>query len=671
MSNADFNACMPQEFWREVVDRVAAEVPGTLLLAEAFWLMEGYFVRTLGMHRVYNSAFMNMMRDEENAKYRMVLKNTLEFDPDIMKRYVNFMSNPDERTAIDQFGDGDKCFGVAAMMATLPGLPMFGHGQVEGFTEKYGMEYRRPRYNEDASHWLVDRHQREIAPLLHQRELFAESGNFLLYDFFTDSGSVDENVFAYSNRCDDRHALVIYNNRYSTTSGTVDWSAAFADKQQGQLRQVRLRDGLGLSGDGSALVAYRDSVTNLEYLRPAWKLLEQGFRVDLKAYQCHVFLNWREMYATAGKPWDKLCEHLNGRGVPDLEDALVGLALHPVHEALRRLLHTSVLGALAELSEHPPIAKGSAKEKEYKQQQENFCEMAWTRSEDFLREAHLAYNERTGVRRAIPLEKISSLREKFCAHMKAAMEIPSLEKYFPTPWTESMRRLVPSLSPKQMATSIWGPILSWCVLMLAGESLDAERPEEAALRLFDTLRLREPLAHVFTGLGFEGEDCWRAAARIKVGLLQAQIEDAVANPKKVVAVEAAEVEAVVDIDDLKIVEEMEPVAEIAKPATDEAVVVKPTALLAEELWQDPDVRWLTGLHETQSRQYFNREAYEDLLWWLQLPELCKLAGATTRDRVAMAEIVRKVEAVMQSAEAAGYCLEKLLRPASSPSIQIP
>ena len=49
-------------------------------------------------------------------------KNTLEFDPDIMKRYVNFMSNPDERTAIDQFGKGDKCFGVAALMSTLPGI---------------------------------------------------------------------------------------------------------------------------------------------------------------------------------------------------------------------------------------------------------------------------------------------------------------------------------------------------------------------------------------------------------------------------------------------------------------------------------------------------------------------------------------------------------------------
>jgi hypothetical protein len=59
-----------EEFWREVVDRVAAEVPDTLLLAEAFWLMEGYFVRTLGMHRVYNSAFMNMLKTRRTPKYR-------------------------------------------------------------------------------------------------------------------------------------------------------------------------------------------------------------------------------------------------------------------------------------------------------------------------------------------------------------------------------------------------------------------------------------------------------------------------------------------------------------------------------------------------------------------------------------------------------------------------
>ena len=221
MRKSAFDRAMPVEFWREVVDRVAAEAPDTLLLAEAFWLMEGYFVRTLGMHRVYNSAFMNMLRDEKNAKYRLVIKNTLEFDPQILKRYVNFMNNPDERTAVDQFGKGDKYFGVATLMATMPGLPMFGHGQVEGYAEHYGMEYRRAYFDEAPDAELVARHEREIFPLLHRRWLFAEVENFALYDFYLADGSVNEDVFAYSNRRDGQRVLVLYNNRYVETSGGI------------------------------------------------------------------------------------------------------------------------------------------------------------------------------------------------------------------------------------------------------------------------------------------------------------------------------------------------------------------------------------------------------------------------------------------------------------------
>ena len=40
LSGAEFERRMPQEFWRQVVDRVAAEAPDTLLLAEGFWLIE-------------------------------------------------------------------------------------------------------------------------------------------------------------------------------------------------------------------------------------------------------------------------------------------------------------------------------------------------------------------------------------------------------------------------------------------------------------------------------------------------------------------------------------------------------------------------------------------------------------------------------------------------------
>jgi len=654
MSQAEFDRHMPHEFWREVVDRVAAEVPGTLLLAEAFWLMEGYFVRTLGMHRVYNSAFMVMLRDEDNAKYRSVIKNTLEFDPDIMKRYVNFMSNPDERTAIDQFGKGDKCFGVAALMATLPGLPMFGHGQIEGFTEKYGMEYQRPRYDERPDHWLVERHEREIAPLLKRRSLFAESSNFLLYDFFQANGSVDENIFAYSNRNGGERALVVFNNRYGATHGTIDFSAAYADKGAGQLRQQRLREGLGLSGDGAAILAFRDSLTGLEYLRRADDLQERGLSLGLHAYQCHVFLDWRELRVTAEQPWDKLCAQLNGRGVANLDDELVNLELRPVHEALRLQLDSAVVRIFADLAEHPRIIAGGpiAKDKKIELERREFFDMAWRRCENFLREAQKAYVSRAGARKegvaVLAPTSPALLGPAFRERLRGAMRIPVVEALFPTPWTVAARRVLPSPSPQFTATAMWGPVLAWCALELLAESIDAEKPERVALDLFDRLRLREPFAQAFTALGFEGEEGWRVAARIKVVLLSGADVGKEQKPDSVEEIEgfrgtkAAEVEA-------------ETVA--SAETADERVA------LSAALWLDPDVRWLTGVHEAGGHSYLVRESYEELLWWLLMPSLLRLANEPVLDRAAIEAMGRTVEEALASAEAAGYRIDALLGPA--------
>jgi len=634
MTQAEFDQFMPHEFWREVVDRVAVEVPGTLLLAEAFWLMEGYFVRTLGMHRVYNSAFMNMMRDEENAKYRSVIKNTLEFDPDIMKRYVNFMSNPDERTAIDQFGKGDKCFGVAALMATLPGLPMFGHGQIEGFTEKYGMEYQRPRYDETADKYLVERHEREIAPLLKRRALFAESSNFLLYDLLEESGAVDENVFAYSNRNGGDSALVIYNNRYGTATGTVDFSAAFADKEAGQLSRQRLAEGLGVRG-AAEIVAWRDSLTGLEYLRRGDALRESGLKLTLGAYQCHVFLQWRELHATAEQPWDRLCDQLDGRGVASLDDALVNLELRPVHEALRLLLAPATVRLLADLAEHPRTAAvGETKRLELERRE--FFELAWKHCQAFLRAAQLAYAARI-VRAGEAAPRTTSaglLAPVFLERLRAAMRIPAVEALFVKPWTVAARRVLPSPSPQFTATAMWGPMLAWCALELLAESVDALEPERVALDLFDRLRLREPFAQAFATLGFEGEEGWRVAARIKVVLLTGA---GVGRTEEETAEAAA-----------------------AGPSVDEKVA------LSAALWADPDVQWLTGVHEAEGHSYLVRERYEELVWWLLMPSLLRVAGQSAPKRTELAAMSRIVEEALATAEQAGFRVDLLLNPAEEP-----
>ena len=313
MTRAEFDAAIPEEFWREVVDRVAAEVPDTLLLAEAFWLLEGYFVRTLGMHRVYNSAFMHMLRDEDNAKYRMAIKNTLEFDPQILKRYVNFMNNPDEKTAIEQYGNGDKYFGVATVLSTLPGLPMFGHGQVEGFREKYGMEFRKPKWDETPDESLIAGHDWKIFPILHRRHLFADVEQFFLYDLFTPNGSVDENVFAYSNVHNDERGLVLYHNRFADTQGWIKTSAAYLDKGTGDLRQKSLAEALSLPFEG--YVIFRDYVTHLEYIRSCEELWQKGLYVELHAYQHHVFMDWQFVDDAR---WGEIHSALNGAGVESM-----------------------------------------------------------------------------------------------------------------------------------------------------------------------------------------------------------------------------------------------------------------------------------------------------------------------------------------------------------------
>nr|WP_240732292.1 alpha-amylase family glycosyl hydrolase [Geobacter sp. FeAm09] len=340
MSREEFDALFPVEFWREVVDRVAAEAPGTLLLAEAFWLMEGYFVRTLGMHRVYNSAFMNMLKMEENAKYRQTIKNVLEFNPEVLKRFVNFMNNPDEKTAVEQFGSQGKYFGACVLLATMPGLPMLGHGQIEGFHEKYGMEYKRAYWDEAVDEGLVRGHEMWIFPLLRRRWLFSGAENFVLYDFYA-GHAVDENVFAYSNRAGEQRALVLYHNRYAGCAGWIKDSAAFAVKTAGdaaELRRTTLGEALGIRGDEHLYYAFRDHTRGLEYVRNGRELREKGLYVELGEYQFHVFMDFREIRDDGEGSWQDLCAALSGRGVESLEDERKQQRYASLNEAFRAVL---------------------------------------------------------------------------------------------------------------------------------------------------------------------------------------------------------------------------------------------------------------------------------------------------------------------------------------------
>ncbi len=617
LTKAQFDAAMPEEFWREVVDRVAQEAPDTLLLAEAFWLMEGYFVRSLGMHRVYNSAFMNMLRDEENAKYRSVMKNTMEFDPEIMKRYVNFMNNPDERTAVDQFGKDDKYFGVCAMMATLPGLPMFGHGQFEGLAERYGMEFRRPKWDEQPDEPLVQRHEREIVPLLHRRRLFAGVENFLLYDLFTADGRVDENVYAYSNRLGDQRALVLYHNKFATAAGWIRTSAAYlaktgADGGRG-LVQKTLGEGLALHNEAGYFCIFRDQMTGLEYIRSSRELFEKGLYVELQAYKYQVFLDFREVTENRLGQYSELMAYLGGRGVPSIAEALQELMLRPVLEPYRELVNADLFVQLSEAGASPDQTLLDEVEQKAVSLLLAIKQITGGPGDETVVAADI--RRKLEILQGLPLQGIP-WPEPRPAKLDAAAE------YLRDAWGAD--------------AGSWGTALGWLFTHVLGRMVSEADFAEQSRSWIDEWLLGKTLTATLEDL--------------PPGLDEFKARQAVALIKVLTARQCW--------------------FETLAPTGTKAGAGPSRALPLLESWlRDDEVQQWLQVNRYQDVLWFNKEAFERLLWWSLWVAVVDLTADPTvkpaeaaRQVVAAYDVIRKL---LRAAQSSGYRVENLLEAVAS------
>jgi len=608
LTRQQFDAAMPQEFWREVVDRVAQEAPDTLLLAEAFWLMEGYFVRTLGMHRVYNSAFMHMLKAEDNANYRTTIKNVLEFDPEILKRFVNFMNNPDEETAVAQFGKDDKYFGVCTMMVTMPGLPMFGHGQIEGFTEKYGMEYRRAYWDEQPDPHLLWRHERELFPLLHHRYLFAQVKDFYLYDFYAPQGHVNEDVFAYSNRAAGERALVVYHNRFASATGWIGKSVAYLDKASGNKVQKSLGEGLGLQNQDDYFCIFRDQVSGLEYVRSSRELHEKGLYVELGAYKRHVFLDWREVKDNEWHHYAHLAAYLDGRGVPSIDEALKETFLLPIHQAFKELANPTSFRRLRR-------ARVSGTEKQV----------------DKALIADIEHKVRELLRQASRFAGVADDSAALAGEMSRELQtILRLSAADSKPTPRGQRTWERDVLLRLDGEWEWYCLLGWWCVHSLGKIVTREGYEAQSRSWLDEWLLGKVLGGVLQDLGLEEKLAWRGVAVIKL---------ATSHQRLLVS------------------------GEPDSPAPSARGGSARGYQVLTELLKDDEVQQFLGVNRYRDVLWFNKEAFEDLLWWLLLAAVVDLRSRTDAPggQLALGHAHATVARLLAEAEASGYQLEELLR----------
>jgi hypothetical protein len=223
---------------------------------------------------------------------------------------------------------------------------MLGHGQIEGYAEKYGMEYYRAYWDEKPDQYLISRHEREVFPVIKKRHVFAGTEHFLLYDFYTDYG-VNENVYAHSNRAGDERGLVLFNNAYAGTRGWIKTSAAYSVKtgvgDERTLIQRTIADSLGLPDDHRYYCIFKDYKTGMEYIRNAQDLVRNGFYADLQGYQYMVLMDWRIVEESGARPYGQVMAYLGGRGVPSVDDAVRELMVEPIRAPFRALINAEFI----------------------------------------------------------------------------------------------------------------------------------------------------------------------------------------------------------------------------------------------------------------------------------------------------------------------------------------
>jgi len=406
-------------------------------------------------------------------------------------------------------------------------------------------------------------------------------------------------------------------------------------------------------------MAWRDSATRLEYLRGSQEFDQGGFTIELRGYQYAVLEDWRELRATAEQPWNELAGALHGQGVYNLDEALSKLRLRPLYEALESALAPEVLWSFIRASKaataqdvvvdrERSVVEDAATEAlldeaalsgmvlpsligadgGFEEGVEGdvvpFLTAISTKTEELLpqhveatanpliasfieRAERLLEQEKllvATVGAAPGGAKASRLMEK----ANAAIAIPAAASYFKAALPETAKKVLPGIPAGEASDGtdlIWAPILATMLIdnLAAGANLTAGADSAAAL--FDQLHLRAELADILRTLGVDRESSWRVAARVRILL---------AHP------------------------------EIASAA----------ALADEALWSDGDVRWLACLSESQGVTYVNKECFEELLWWLQVPQLLKANGP--EDFAGIEEFVETAGAAVVEA---GYDLRKL------------
>jgi hypothetical protein len=128
---------MDEELWPELITAARERHPAFLFLAEAYWGSEGE-LRALGFDYVYDKTLYDRLVHGNAGELRV----HLSADVDWQRHTVRFLENHDEPRAASAMPP-DRHRAAALLAATLPGMLLLYHGQLEGRRVRVPIQLRR------------------------------------------------------------------------------------------------------------------------------------------------------------------------------------------------------------------------------------------------------------------------------------------------------------------------------------------------------------------------------------------------------------------------------------------------------------------------------------------------------------------------------------------------
>jgi hypothetical protein len=243
-----------KEFWEDVRE----QIPGLLLIAEAYW-NTGRYLLQLGFDFVYDKELYDLLQRSTPMK----IARHLTSDYAYQKKLVRFIENHDEPRSAEVFG-WNKLQAIVTLFSSVPGMKLYHQGQLEGKKIRIPVQLRRMRAEVADSENLLF-YEKLLSITGH--DVF-NNGEWYIKDVIPSSDESFSNLIAYVWRSKEILKLVAIN-------------------VSGHYSQGRILFRSDEITNGNYILI--DELNGRKYVRNGSNLITSGLHVTLDGFHAHMF----------------------------------------------------------------------------------------------------------------------------------------------------------------------------------------------------------------------------------------------------------------------------------------------------------------------------------------------------------------------------------------------